>query len=52
MKAKAEFGEVLNLVLIKKNYETNIEQIDIVEDNLEKYLGKMYNEEELNELLQ
>lgn len=49
--AKKEFGGSLDLTLIIKDYITNSEVIHSDIDNIDKYLDKVYNRDELKGLL-
>lgn len=50
-KVKQEFGDMVTLRLIIKNYSTGEHKVYDMIDSVEKYLPKPYNEEELKELL-
>lgn len=49
--AKGEFGDSLNLTLIIKDYLTNSEIVYPDIDDIDKYLDKVYNRDELKGLL-
>lgn len=50
--AKKEFGDLLNLTLIIKDYLTNNEVICSDIDDVDKYLDRVYNRDELKGLLE
>ncbi len=50
-KAKLEFGDAVNLTLVTKNYESNTEQIHADVHDIDSYIGRIYNEDELKGIL-
>ncbi|MBU6431263.1 MAG: zeta toxin family protein [Patescibacteria group bacterium] len=50
-KIKKYFGNKIHLNLIIKNYKYNTEQIESDVDNVDRFINKTYNENELNNIL-
>ena len=50
-KAKATFGSKIELNLIIKDFEKDLEQLEINIENIDRYIKKSYTEEELEKLL-
>jgi len=49
--AKTDFGPKIELNLIIKDFEKNLEQLELNVDNIDHYMGKVYTEDLLENLL-
>ena len=49
-KAKATFGQSIELNLIIKDFEKDLEQLEINIENIDRYIKKSYNKNELDKL--